>query len=324
MQPKVSIIIPVYNSEQHISSAITSLNNQTYLNKEIIIVDDGSTDSSYAIAKAFETEACKVIRQTNSGAAIARNTGLVHSSGEFIQFLDVDDFLSSDKIEKQVKALETQHKKVAVCNYIEFFENNDLNLNHLKVDQSDFIYSTDSPVDFLINLYGGYGKAHFIQTNSWLIPRLLIDKAGMWRNYRCPDDDGEFFARILLASEGVVYVPGVYNFYRRSIRDSSLSNNTNKKYLQNSLLTIDLKFRYLSRHIDSAALRKAMAEQYLRFAVYNYPKNKLLSEIANKRFKSIKVSVNTPKIGGKLIKIISTIFGWKIARIIKYYLRERN
>lgn len=329
MSTKVSIIIPVYNSEKFLASAICALLSQTYNNIEIIIVDDESGDKSYELAKTFESGSCKIFQQKNAGAAVARNTGLAHAKGEYIQFMDVDDFLSEDKIEKQVEALKGQKNKVAVCDYISFFDQREMQNISPAVDQSPFIYSSDSPADFLINLYGGYGSSNFIQTNSWLTPRSIIDKVGGWRNYRCPDDDGEFFARVLLASEGIVHVPGVYNYYRRSVKEASLSNNTNKKYLQNTLLTIDLKHQYLLQHIgnknsvDDYALRKAMAVHYLNFAVSTFPRHKLLSQIAFNRYKSFGVQVPPPKLGGKLVEVVKSMFGWKAARLVKYYLRKK-
>jgi glycosyltransferase involved in cell wall biosynthesis len=322
MNLKVSVIMPVYNGEKFIDAAILRLKEQTYKDIELIVIDDSSTDETFKIAKSYENDKCKVYKQENAGAAVARNEGLKHATGGYVQFLDVDDLLSNDKIEKQVKALIGQNNKVAVCNYIEFFEKSELEGCKEPTYQSAFIKSSDSPVDFLINLYGGNGKAHFIQTNSWLTPRNLIEKAGWWRSYRCPDDDGEFFARILLASDGIAYVPGVYNYYRRTAKEMSLSSSTNNKYLQNTLLTIDLKFKYLLKYSNSSALRKAMATQYLRFAIFTFPNNLVLSEIAYRRFKALKTKVEMPVLGGKWVEALKIALGWKAARLFKYYLRE--
>ena len=324
MNPLVSIIIPVYNSERYIGKTLQSILRQTYDNKEIIIVDDESTDNSYAIAKSYETINCKVIHQKNGGAAIARNTGLAHASGDYIQFLDVDDFLSVDKIEKQVLALEGKKNKVAVCDYVCFMDDTELKEKIVTGNQSAFIYSTDNPAEFLINLWGGSGASNFIQTNSWLVPRQIIDKAGKWRNYRCPDDDGEFFSRVLLASEGVVYVPGIHNFYRSLKGEHKLSANRNKKYVQNTLLSIDLKYKYLQEFTTDKAMNKAFAVQYLNFAVYNYPDYKILSKIAYRRYIALNAKAAIPPLGGNFLQYIGKMFGWKAARLIRYYLREKR
>src|SRR5271165_3187575 len=104
--PLVSVIIPVYNSEKYLAESIESAIGQTWSSKEIIVVDDGSTDNSFEIARKFAGRPeVKVVTQENRGAAAARNAGLKEAKGEFIQFLDADDLLSADKIESQMKLL---------------------------------------------------------------------------------------------------------------------------------------------------------------------------------------------------------------------------
>lgn len=99
--PKVSIIIPNYNGEKYLSQAIESCIQQTYENKEIILVDDESSDNSIDIACKFP--GLKVIRQLRQGAPAARNNGLNHANGEYIKFLDSDDVLVHDCIALQVE-----------------------------------------------------------------------------------------------------------------------------------------------------------------------------------------------------------------------------
>lgn len=91
--PKISIIIPVYNTEQYLRAAVESVINQTYENKEIILVDDGSTDSSPKICDEYASTYAyiKVIHQTNAGLSAARNAGIENSTGDYIAFLDSDD-----------------------------------------------------------------------------------------------------------------------------------------------------------------------------------------------------------------------------------------
>src|SRR6266404_9870917 len=93
VQPFVSIIIPVYNTEAFVADAIQSVLDQTWPAKEIIAVDDGSTDRSAEVLKSFAPR-IKVIEQENRGASAARNRALREAQGEFIQYLDADDFLA--------------------------------------------------------------------------------------------------------------------------------------------------------------------------------------------------------------------------------------
>ncbi|QNA45005.1 glycosyltransferase [Lacibacter sediminis] len=295
---------------------------QTHQSIEIILVDDGSTDNSYLLAKQYESNGVQVMQQKNAGAAVARNTGLAVATGDYIQFLDAGDVLDKAKIAAQVSALQNQRDKVAVCNYKQFTTEVELT-DRVYPDQSAFIYSSDDPQDFLIDLWGGKGNLNFIQTNCWLAAKQLIEKAGGWRAYRCPDDDGEFFARLLLASEGVVYVPGVYNYYHiEPGAANQLSQSKNKKYLQNTLLTIDLKHQYLIKKGKHPLINKAIAAQYLRFAVDQFPAQKNLSAIAYKRYQSLGENVQLPVLGGRMIELIKNIFGWRVARLTRYYLRR--
>lgn len=103
MEPLVSILIPCYNAEKWLAETLESALAQTWDNIEIIVVDDGSTDKSLAVAKQFEPDGVKVISQANKGASAARNRAFQESQGDFIQYLDADDLLVPDKIELQVK-----------------------------------------------------------------------------------------------------------------------------------------------------------------------------------------------------------------------------
>lgn len=318
----VSVIIPVYNCGESLHRTMRSVLLQTHAPLEIILVDDGSTDNSYALAKEYEGRNVFVLQQQNAGAAVARNTGLAVAKGAYIQFMDAGDVLDAEKIAAQVRALQDQPGKVAVCSYKQFTTEAELQ-NGVYPDQSSFIYSSDDPQDFLINLWGGKGAMNFIQTNCWLVPRQLIAKAGGWRAYRCPDDDGEFFARVLLASAGIVYVPGVSNYYHVEPGGvSQLSRSSNPKYLMNVLLTIDLKHQYLLQKGAHPFLGKAIASQYLRYAVDKYPVQKKLSAIAYKRYKAFHEQVKVPVLGGRIIELIKQVFGWRTARLVRTYLRR--
>ena len=105
MQPLVSILIPAYNAEKWIADTLRSAIAQTWEAKEIIVVDDGSTDRTLAIARQFESEQVRVVAHEHQGAAATRNTALSLSQGEYIQYLDADDLMAPDKIARQLEAL---------------------------------------------------------------------------------------------------------------------------------------------------------------------------------------------------------------------------
>ena len=114
MSPRVSVLIPCHNNEAFVAEAIESALGQTYSNIEVIVVDDGSTDQSLQVIKSYRDQ-IKWHTGPNRGACAARNTAFFQSQGEFIQFLDADDILLPEKIEKQMPALLSGVADVVVC-----------------------------------------------------------------------------------------------------------------------------------------------------------------------------------------------------------------
>lgn len=118
-QPLVSVIIPIYNAQAYLERAVDSILGQTYRNLEIILVDDGSTDSSGAMCDAFAAAdgRVKVLHRANGGVASARNAGLAAATGAFVNWLDSDDAYHPTAIEKLYGALRESGKSIAICNY---------------------------------------------------------------------------------------------------------------------------------------------------------------------------------------------------------------
>jgi len=105
---KISVIVPVYNTEEYIEKCINSITGQTYKNLEIIVVNDGSTDNSLNILKSLQSKdsRIRIINQENKGVSAARNTGLDNATGEYIAFVDSDDYLERNMYEKMLKYME--------------------------------------------------------------------------------------------------------------------------------------------------------------------------------------------------------------------------
>ncbi|HEY9298747.1 MAG TPA: glycosyltransferase family 2 protein, partial [Phormidium sp.] len=104
---QASVIIPVYNVQKYIAAAVQSVLDQTYENFELLIVDDGSPDCSVEVCQQFTDPRIKIIRQKNRGLAGARNTGIRHAQGEYLAFLDGDDFWEPEMLAKNIAHLES-------------------------------------------------------------------------------------------------------------------------------------------------------------------------------------------------------------------------
>lgn len=115
----MSIIVPTYNVKLYVEECVDSLLNQKYVDCEIIIVDDGSTDGSSEVCDKLKLKDSRIIvvHQKNGGLSAARNTGLKHAKGEYIGFIDSDDIVSPSMFSDMINTLEKNKADVAVCNF---------------------------------------------------------------------------------------------------------------------------------------------------------------------------------------------------------------
>lgn len=325
-QALVSIIIPTFNSEKHLAETIKSAMGQTWEHKEIIIVDDGSTDRSLHIAHQFSNENLKIISQKNSGAAAARNAGLKIAKGEFIQFLDADDLLSPQKIKSQITALKGKTDAVAISTSIHFFENED----HLSIQPAEnelsFLISTEDIFDFLMNIYGKNGNGGIIPIHSWLTNKSIIDSAGIWNEQLSVDDDGEYFCRVALKSKKIIYVPEAIAFYRKFNSKNNLSAQTSLTSKYSSFNALCLKEKHLSKIKDDPAFRETFATSYYKLGVECYPLYRKLSKACILKAKDLNPSYHKKDlfIGSKTINYIANHISWKLVRIAQYMKHKRN
>lgn len=137
-RPAVSVIIPIYNSESYLSKCLTSLMQQSLKNVEFILVDDGSTDSSNKIIKKYIEEDSRfyLIAQKNSGVGAARNSGIKQAKGEYISFVDSDDYIESNMLEDMYSNARLKNADIIVCRYKQV--NSDNKIIQLGPDYSDF------------------------------------------------------------------------------------------------------------------------------------------------------------------------------------------
>lgn len=121
---KVSIVIPVYNAQNYIDRALTSICEQTYENLQIILIDDGSTDGSLSVCKKWAAQDSRVLvhHQENAGVSEARNKGLELATGDYIMFVDADDWIATDMVKTLYDLVIAHQADVSTCNYIEIPE----------------------------------------------------------------------------------------------------------------------------------------------------------------------------------------------------------
>ncbi|MTH17540.1 glycosyltransferase [Flavobacterium sp. LC2016-01] len=227
----ISIVIPCYNDVQYIRQSVNSALNQTYPNKEIIIVDDGSNDETKKVLKTIEPKITKLITQENKGQSTARNVGIREAKGEYILVLDSDDFFEPSFCDKATVLFSVDNLvKIVTCFTNRIFENN----------KTDIFKPRGGKIDaFLLNNCA-MGSSMF-RKSDW------EKVSGYNEEMRRGFEDWEFYIR-LLKEEGVAYViPEPLFNYR--VKENSTTTKANKiKYTLLREIYLKHKDLYISHY----------------------------------------------------------------------------
>ncbi|WP_017654677.1 glycosyltransferase family 2 protein [Fortiea contorta] len=311
MTPLVSILIPCYNAEQWLAETVESALAQTWNNIEIILVNDGSKDNTLAVAKSFESSKVKVINQENVGQSATENRAFLAAQGDFIEYLDADDLLAPDKIERQIKLLgDSNSEFVASGEWSRFYK---YPQEALFIPQPP--WADMSPVDFLICLWEGHYMMHGA---AWLIPRKIAERAGSWNENLSLINDFDYFSRVVLASQGVKFCQGAKTYYR-SGNTNSLSGSQSRKAWESAFLSLDLGTTNLLATEDSLRTRHACATVFQRFIYEVYPLVPDLLKKAEGKVHQFGGSNLKPS-GGLGFRLMSSCMGWQKAKKIQALL----
>lgn len=244
--PMISVIVPVYNVEKYLKKCLDSIINQTYSNLEIICVDDGSKDCSIDILKVYacRDSRIKIISQKNTGLSAARNTGLHHASGEYIMFVDSDDWLDLDICEKALqedadvvlwsyyreygeKSLKTQ---LYGNERLEWNENTIFRLHRRMVGLYDVDLHNPAQTDSVITAWGKLFRRDIIDNNEFVDTKYI------------GTEDALFNISVFFRVKSAVYRPDIYNHYRKNNQHSLTSGKYKKELVS--------KWRELYRRIS--------------------------------------------------------------------------
>ena len=257
MKPFVSILVPAYNAEKTLAATLESALGQSWPSTEIIVVDDGSKDGTGRVAQRFTDRGVRLVTTPNQGAAGARNQALELSRGDYIQWLDADDLLAPDKIEKQLSALgPTDGPRVLLSGPWAPF--------YYRTEGARFIQNSlcqsQAPGEWLLHKMG---ENLHMQTGTWLTSRELTEAAGPWDARMVVDDDGEYYCRVLKSATMVRFVPEAKIYYRvsPSNRVSHIGLSNQKK---------DAMLLSMQLHVQS--LRSMMRDDRVNEACLNYLK----------------------------------------------------
>lgn len=306
--PLVSIIIPVYNAEKYLEETINSAIDQTWTNKEIIIVDDGSTDSSLTIANSFKNAIVKIFTQENKGASAARNKGIQEAKGDYIQFLDADDLLPKNKIETQLQILIYHQNAIIGCNWIRFKKSINNTFGPQVPDED--IKIIRSPADWLL-------RHPTMVLHAWLIPNSLINKSIYWNERISNNDDGEYFYRVISKAQSILFCNNVVVYYRTENPAGLSAMNSFEKYLSAFNAAVIYKQTLLKVVGDNNATKIAIGNNFKELIYAAFPNFPKIVKLCNTQ-PEVKYANLTYNAGGRFAKILSKLLGWQIVSLLKF------
>lgn len=250
----ISIIIPCYNDAQYIEQAVNSALNQTYTNKEVIVIDDGSNFETKTVLKKLEPKITKLITQENKGQSTARNVGIREAKGNYILVLDSDDFFEPNFCEEAVAVIKSNlDVKIVTSHLRRFTDERTLDV---------FVPSGGDITTFVLH-NGATGSAMFRKSDALAL-------GGYDEQMRKGFEDWEFYIRLLASGGNAKVLPKLYLNYR--VRNNSTTSRANKvKEELLSYIYIKNKAVFL-KHIDIyviSLLQKIDREEKEKIKIYN-------------------------------------------------------
>lgn len=230
-QPLISLIVPIYNVENYLWSCLDSIAKQTYSNIEVLLVNDGSPDGSGVICQEFvaRDSRFRYIEKGNGGLSDARNAGIARAQGEFISFVDSDDWIEPTYVEDLYRAALFNDAEVVVSNYQEFHQERNVYLIHLFEDYYETHYSGEEVIQQLPLLE----RKDFSFTTSWgiLFARRLFDTISFPKGKTIEDTRTNY--RLFAESSRLTYIHKALYNYRVGV--DSISSRITEKLLEDVL-----------------------------------------------------------------------------------------
>lgn len=244
--PLVSIIIPTYNNSSVVCQAIECALNQTYENREIIVIDDGSTDHTGEMLEEHYKGRIIYIRQDNKGTGSARNKGISYASGKYLQFLDADDLLDPDKIRIQVSSLKgIRDKALSYCDYARC-DVDDITVTYRRTSP---VLQNENPFDDILTKWE---TEISIPSHCFIFDAAFFKECGIaFDETLRANEDWECWMNVFAFNPRVVYIDKVLAYYRVR-KNSRCSNRLDMR--KSYLMAIDKQIQ--KHHLNKEIVRK--------------------------------------------------------------------
>lgn len=326
MDKLVSVVVPVYNQEKKIKRCVDSLLMQTYKTVEIILVDDGSTDNSFTLCKVYQNEDNRVhvIHQRNQGVSVARNTGLEYAAGEFVMFVDSDDYVSKTYVQKMVETITEKNCDCVFCGIERFFS--DGTHNSFSMEQVEWNVRNASEV------FEKVFEAKLLNA-----PVNKIYRKNQIKSFFCKElsigEDLLFNLDYVQNSQMIVIIPDILYFYDAASEGSLFKTiRANELECQQKMYFDTLEcFKTLYGSFSSIILASYLRTILYRILLFRFQTDgkiskKLLNKIKNDRL--VIMAINKVKLTYAFEKIAVHFIqrGWVISVniIYKIYIRRNR
>jgi glycosyltransferase involved in cell wall biosynthesis len=301
--------MPCYNAARYVAAAVESALSQTWQDRELIVVDDGSTDGSGEILDRFVARGVKVIHQQNRGQCAAANRALAEASGAYIKFFDADDLMSPNMLELQMAKLAGDTSAVASAEWGRFYGDD---IGTFKLNPESVWRDMDAR-EWLVQAWRN--GMPMMQCALWLIPRPLLERSGGWDERLSLINDFEFFARVLCHASDVRFTKDARLFYRSGL-SGSLSGARRRSHVESDFLSrMEGTGHVLARRHDAAA-RLSCANMLQGFVYTYYPQHSDLVARMVARVRELG-GADLPPRGTPGFELLRPFVGWKLARRVE-------
>ena len=242
-EPLVSVIVPVYNVELYIEECLDSVVKQTYQELQIIVVDDGSTDSSSQKVQPYLSDGrVQFIEQANKGLSGARNTGLEVANGEYVLFVDSDDYLEANAIKELVYLMEKDQVDLIRFNGRAFLD--ELN-EPIEQNNYDFSHRLKEGILYKQNRFEVNRRTFASPVYLYMVKREVIKKNTLSFYEGILHEDELFTTQIFLNSHSMIYANDFY--YNRRYRENSIMTNQSQERLKRTVDSYTIIFKELEK-----------------------------------------------------------------------------
>lgn len=258
MNKKISVIIPTYNTEQYIKECIDSVLNQTYQNFEIIVVNDGSTDNTLEVLANIKTDKLKVITIKNSGQGYARNMALKEATGDYIMFLDSDDYIENVTFELAIKRIEEDKSDLVYFDY-KFLQMLDMTFAYTSKDK--FLNQKILRNEDCLNILT---IPHYFTVNKLYRKSFLIDnecKYGEGYIY----EDVEFWVKVALSAKTISIIHSPLYIVRTNGKSTTRSNRNTGRHVNGFLKAYDSTIKLVNNEKAKYLFLNYMMKKFLNY-----------------------------------------------------------